>query len=115
MSLIDAFMTACVMMDKTTTPDGIGGFTPRWTEGAAFSAAIVKDNTTEAVVAEHEGVTEVYTVTFAKTLPMAYHDVFKRVSDGQVFRVTSNVIDSRTPSVASFQFGQVKAERWVLS
>lgn len=113
--LIDAFMTDCVMMDKTTTPDGIGGITNVWTEGAAFQAAIVKDTTMEARLAEQQGVTEVYTITVPKSLNLDYHDVFKRVSDGAVFRVTSNVTDSKTPIVASFQFGQVSAERWTLS
>lgn len=115
MSLIDVFKTKCVMMDRTSVPDGIGGFIHEWQEGASFEAAIVKDNTMEAKVAEKEGVTEVYTVTVAKSLPLEYHDVFKRVSDGQIFRVTSNVTDSKTPSVATFQFGQVSAERWELS
>lgn len=113
--LIDAFKTDCVMMDKRSVPDGIGGFTYEWTEGAQFIAAIVKDNTLEARVAEKEGVTEVYTVTVGKDLPLGYHDVFKRLSDGAVFRVTSNVTDSKTPGVASFQFGQVTAERWELA
>lgn len=113
--LIDVFKTECVMMDKASVSDGIGGFVNEWTEGAHFSAAIVKDTTTEAVIAEHEGVTELYTVTVPKNLPLAYHDVFKRLEDGAVFRVTSNVTDSRTPRVASFQFGQVRAERWELA
>ena len=115
MNLIDVFKSECVMMDKASVPDGIGGFTYTWTEGAAFDAAIVKDNTLEARVAEKDGVTEVYTVTVAKTLPLGYHDVFKRKSDGQIFRVTSNVTDSKTPATATFAFGQVTAERWELA
>lgn len=113
--LIDSFMTECVMMDRTTTPDGIGGITNTWTEGAAFKAAIVKDTTLAARTAEKEGVTEVYTVTVDKNLSLDFHDVFKRKSDGAIFRVTSNITDSKTPIVASFQFGQVNAERWELS
>lgn len=113
--LIDAFKSDCVMLDKRSVPDGIGGFTHEWVEGAAFSAAIVKDNTLEARVAEKEGVTEVYTVTTDKALELDYHDVFKRLSDGQVFRVTSRITDSKTPKVASFAFGQVNAERWELA
>lgn len=113
--LIDVFKTDCVMMDRTSVPDGIGGFTYQWTEGAPFTAAIVKDNTTEGKIAEKQGVTELYTVTFSKMLPLEYHDVFKRVEDGAVFRVTSNVTDSKTPTAASFQFGQVSAERWTLA
>ena len=113
--LIDAFMTDCAMMDKTTVSDGLGGFSREWVQGAAFKAAIVKDNTMQARVAEKQGVTEVYTVTFSKSLEMEFHDVFKRLEDGAIFRVTSNVTDSKTPSVASFQFGQVTAERWELT
>lgn len=113
--LIDAFMEECVMMDKASIPDGIGGFVHEWQEGAAFQAAIVKDNTLEARVAEKDGVTELYTVTVARNLPLEYHDVFKRRSDGAIFRVTSNVTDSKTPKVASFAFGQVSAERWELA
>lgn len=113
--LIDAFMTDCVMMDRQTASDGLGGFTRTWVEGAAFQAAIVKDNTMQARVAEQQGVTELYTVTVSESLVLDFHDVFKRLEDGAVFRVTSNVTDSRPPSVASFHFGQVTAERWELT
>ena len=103
------------MMDKVSVPDGIGGFVHEWQEGAPFKAAIVKNTTTEAQIAEQQGIAEMYTVTFAKTLPMEFHDVFKRLDDGAVFRSTSNVTDSKTPSVATFSFGQVTAERWKLA
>lgn len=103
------------MMVKAQLPDGIGGNVHEWQEGAAFQAAIVKDNTLEARVAEKDGVTELYTVTVARNLPLEYHDVFKRRSDGAIFRVTSNITDSKTPKVASFAFGQVSAERWELA
>lgn len=112
--LIDTMKEACTMLDKRTVADGLGGFTTAWTDGAAFDAAIIKDDTMQARVAEKQGVTEVYTVTVDKSLPLAYHDVFRRNSDGATFRVTSNIIDSKTPAVASFQFGQVTAERWDL-
>ena len=113
--LIDVFKTPCIMMDKATVPDGLGGFSYDWREGAQFEAAIVKDSTMQAKIAEKDGVTEVYTVTVAKSIRLGYHDVFKRLSDDAVFRVTSEVTDSKTPSVASFQFGQVSAERWELT
>lgn len=114
MSLIDEYMTACVMLDKHSLPDGLGGFTYSWEEGASFTAAIVKDTSTQAMLAEKQGVTELYTVTVYKGAQLDFHDVFKRESDDAVFRVTSNVTDSETPDRASFQIGQVKAERWVI-
>ena len=115
MSLIDVMMEDCVMLAKRTVPDGLGGFSIEWQEGATFRAAIVKDNTLAARVAEKQGVSEVYTVTVDKGLALQYHDVFRRLSDGYVFRVTSNIRDSETPSVATFQIGQVTAERWELT
>lgn len=114
MSLIDEMMEPCVLLDKRSVPDGLGGFSYEWTEGARFSAAIVKDNTLSARVAEKDGVTEVYTVTVHKGSTLQFHDVFRRLIDGVVFRVTSDVRDSETPARASFHIGQVSAERWVI-
>lgn len=114
MSLIDVMMEECVMLDKRTVSDGMGGFSHEWVEGAKFRAAVIKDNTLAARVAEKQGVTELYTVTVDKGLTLQYHDVFRRLSDGYTFRVTSNITDSETPSVSTFHIGQVTAERWEL-
>lgn len=114
MSLIDIMKEDCVMMDKTTILDDMGGFTRRWVEGAPFKAAIVKDSSMAARVAEKEGVTELYTITVDKGITLEFHDAFKRVKDGATFRITSNIVDSETPYVSSFQIGQVTAERWNL-
>lgn len=115
MSLIDVMMEDCTMLDKRTVSDGLGGFITEWVDGAEFRAAVVKDSTMAARVAEKQGVTELYTVTVDKGLSLQYHDVFRRQSDGAVFRVTSNIVDSETPSVATFQIGRVTAERWELA
>ena len=114
MSLIDTMKTPCTMIDKRTVPDGQGGTVTAWVDGAEFEAAIVKDSSMQARIAEKQGVTEVYTVTTGKNVQLDYHDVFRRESDGAIFRVTSNITDSKTPSVATFSFGQVTAEKWVL-
>lgn len=110
--LYESMMEACTMLDKTSVSDGQGGYTVKWVEGAEFNAAIVKDTSTEAKIAAKQGVTELYTVTVQKGMPLDYHDVFKRKSDGAVFRVTSNITDSESPNAASFAIGQVSAERW---
>lgn len=115
MSLIDAFKGPCVVMNEAEVPDGEGGFTTAWREGAEFEAAIVKDTSLEARIAEKDGLANTYTVTTSTDASLGFHGVFKRKSDGQVFRVTSNGDDKRTPSVASFEFEQVSAEEWSLS
>lgn len=110
--LIESMMKACVVMEQVTVSDGEGGFTKIWADGAPFQAAIVKNNTLNAKVAEKQGVTEVYTVTTPRGIVLSLMDVFKRVEDGAIFRVKSNTVDSETPAVATFQFEQVSAEKW---
>lgn len=114
MALYENFMVDCRMVDRVTKEDEYGGFTSKWTDGARFRAAIVKDRELAARVAEKEGVTAVYTVTTDPGVKLKYHDVFKRVSDGQIFRVTTDSKDGETPKDATFAFEQVNAERWEL-
>lgn len=115
MKLYEEMMDTCAMMDRRTVPDGLGGFDYEWTQGAEFRAAVVKNNTLDARVAEKQGVTELYTVTVDKGVTLEFHDVFKRLRDNAIFRVTSNIHDSETPQRATFQIGQVTAERWELT
>ena len=113
MSLLESAMTDVVLLDKTTEPDGEGGFISSWKEGAPFKAAITFDSSLQARIAEKQGVTSLYTVTVKKNVMLEYHDVFKRLSDGKVFRVTSDGDDKYTPESASLDMRQVTAEEWV--
>ena len=114
MSLLDDAMETCVIMDKTTQPDGYGGYISPYREGAQFNAAIVFDTSIEARVADKQGVTSLYTVTTSKTLTLEYHDVFKRLRDNKVFRVTSDGDDKFTPASATLDMRQVTAEEFSL-
>lgn len=114
MSLLEEQMEICIMLDKTTSSDGYGGIDTVWREGAEFLAAIVLDSSMEARIAEHQGVSALYTITTKKNLNLQYHDVFKRVRDGKIFRVTSDGDDKHTPASASLNMRQVTAEEWEL-
>ena len=113
--LMNDFLEACRLKEKTRTPDGEGGWVVAWTDGMEFDAAITLDTTLSARVAESAGMRAVYTVTTDKAMPLEFHDVFVRERDGQVFRVTSDGTDKRTPDRASFQVSQVNAEEWQLT
>lgn len=115
MSLLDEAFEQCVMIDRRTVPDGYGGIRPTWTDGAEFEAAIVFDSTMQARAATVQGVTSLYTVTTKKNIVLQYHDVFRRVSDGKIFRVTSDGDDRKTPASASLNMRQVGAEEWELT
>ena len=92
MSLLQAYMEPCQLIEKKRVPDGEGGFTTSWTDGAEFNAAVVCDQSMQARAAEKQGVTSLYTVT-----------------------CEPNGDDVRTPKSASFQFSQVTAEEWELT
>lgn len=116
MALLDNFLTEkCVLMEKKRTADGAGGWYTEWKEGAEFLAAIVLDTSMQSRIAEKEGVSSVYTVTTRKATPLLFHDVFKRVRDGVIFRATSNGNDKQSPGVSSLDMCQVTAERWELT
>lgn len=110
--LIKNFMEKCVLLERTRVPDGLGGNKVAYKDGASFMAAIVKDKSLAARVAEKDGVTEVYTVTTAEGVGLEFNEVFRRERDASTFRVTSNSSDSKPPETASFSFEQVAAERW---
>lgn len=115
MSLLESAMTECVLYDRRRVPDGEGGYMVNYVENARFMAAITFDSSMEARIAEKSGVTSVYTVTLDKSVHIRYHDVFKRLSDGKIFRVTSDGGDKKTPPSASFQVQQVTAEEWSIT
>lgn len=114
MSLLDEAMEKCVMIDKTTVPDGIGGYDTVYVEGAEFDAAIVFSTSIEARRAEASGVSSLYTVTTGRALVLEYHDIFKRIRDGKVFRVTSDGDDVFTPQSATLDMRQCTCEEFKL-
>jgi len=109
-ALYEAMMTECCFMDKIHVPDGMGGWDEEWKEGAEFKAAINKDSTLQARIAEKEGLTELFTITTSRENSLQFQDVIKRLSDGQWFRITSNMTDNKSPSFSGINFGQVTAE-----
>lgn len=114
MSLVDEAMEECYILDKVTISDGYGGYRQTYVTGALFKAAITFDTSIEARVGERQGVTSRYTVTTNKGLTLEYHDVFRRVRDNKIFRVTSDGDDKFTPASASLNMRQVTAEEWSL-
>lgn len=114
MSLLSEAFEPCIMIDKTTRRDGYGGVETVWVDGAEIDAAIVLDSSMQAKIAEQQGVTALYTITTSRSINLQYHDVIRRVSDGKIFRVTSDGDDKKTPASATLDMRQVSAEEWTL-
>lgn len=114
MSLLTEAMEKFVIMNMTSVPDGYGGRIKNWEEGAEFDGALVFNSSLEAQVAMKQGVTSVYTLITSRSLNLEYHEVVKRVSDGKVFRITSDGGDLKTPASSALDINQVTCEEWEL-
>lgn len=113
--LIDCMKVSCVLMEKTQEPDGSGGYKTAWKDGKRLAAAIIRDTSTEARIAEAAGTVEMYTVTVSRSVHLKYHDVIKRLSDGKTFRITSDNAESKTPVCTALDIAQSSAEAWRLT
>ena len=114
MSLLSLAMEQCAIMDKVRISDGYGGFVTQWQQGATFEAAITFNSSIEAKTAEKQGVNDLFTISTRKNVTLDYHDVFKRLSDGKIFRVTTNGAENKTPESAALNMRVVSAEAWKL-
>lgn len=113
-NLFESALEKCALMDKVRVEDGYGGFVTQWQEGAKFSAAFSFNSSIEAKTAQKQGVNDVYTISTKKNVILGYHDVIKRLSDGMIFRVTTNGADNKTPDSAALNMRVVSAEAWKL-
>ena len=113
-TLWESQMTDCVMLEKTSEPDGEGGRRSVWTETLPFRAAIAFKASVQTKTADAQGVTSLYTIHTYKSITLEYHEVFRRKSDSKVFRVTSDGDDDRSPGSASIDMAVVTAEEWRL-
>lgn len=114
MTLLDTISEPLCIMDRTTISDW-SGIRYQWKDGARFDALVRKDSNPEILVAEKQGIAEQYTIIFDKSVTLSYNDVLKRLSDGAIFRVTSNSVDSVAPAPSTVPKAKVTAERWVLT
>ena len=112
MALIYDMMVPCHLYNKAILDDAYGGNKTTYPKGASFEAAIIKNSSTEAIVAEKQGVAEIYTVVTKQGFELDYHDVFQRDSDKAFFLVTSRTPDSEAPARSTIKIGKVTAEPW---
>lgn len=114
MSLLSEAFVKFKIMNKAIVDDGYGGTTTTWTEGATIQGAMVLDSSTQAMMAKAQGVKDLYTFTVRKSTELDFHSVLKRVSDGKIFRLTTDSDDKKTPNSATLDMRQYSAEEWSL-
>lgn len=114
MSLLSEAMEKCVVMNAIHIPDGRGGFNTALTDGARIEAAITLDTSLAARVADQQGVKNLYTVVTSKNINLQPQTIIKRLSDGKMFKITSDGDDKHTPKSAALDMRVVTAKEYVL-
>ena len=110
MSLLQDAMESFVMMDKTSAPDGYGGMTWRWSEGAEFEAAIDLPDSDLSVIADKLTERRNCTVTTRRSVTLTMNDYIKRVRDGMFFHILQDGNDRSAPRMSSIDARPHKAE-----
>ena len=109
--LIYAMMEPFHLIDKVSNDDPYGGVVKGYQVGASFEAKVIKNNSTEAVVAEKQESTEFLTVV-TKGLKLDYHDIFRRDSDNEYFIATGREKDNEAPVQSTIALAKTTCERW---
>lgn len=102
-----------VVLNRNMVDDGYGGYRVSYKEGIHFFATVILDNSIEMRQAQALGEVGIYNVTFEKKMRLPWHTVFRRISDGQIFRVTSKD-DATPPSSSMIKTRITTAEEWEL-
>ena len=68
MSLLEKEFEPFVILNKAVVSDGVGGTITTWTDGATINAVSRLDNSTEARIAQQQGVTALYTLVTRKSV-----------------------------------------------
>lgn len=111
MSLLDDFARTCVLMEKTRVPGSEGGYVTTWSEGTEFINHQALNTSTEAQIAEKQGISSIYEALVERDFPIEYGDYFKDRVTGFVYRVTSRPEEKQAPKSASFALKYFTAER----
>lgn len=112
--MLDDCRYECVLLERVRVPDGMGGSTNTWTDGMTFECVFSQDASTQALIAEQEGYTRTYGGYVQKTMELKYHDVFRRVADGKIFRVIDDGDDKKSPHTSPLDARYLILERWEL-
>ena len=114
MNLVERRKTRCVLMEEARTADGRGGEEVTWSDGETFEAAITHKSSRQEEPAEAADAREKVRVTTGRDVSLPYHAVFRRVTDGRVYRVTSNEPERETPAGAGLDMRRYDAEAYEL-
>ena len=111
--LIQDQISKCCFVNRMVVDDGYGGYTSKWVDGATFDAVITVASGIEASIANITKEKTTYGVKVERIVPLEHHSVFKRLGDGQIFRITRSSA-MLSPSFSAMNMKCLDAEEWIL-
>lgn len=114
MALLDYYAHECQILERVRLNDNQGGYYTEWREGATFTNYQALNTSTEAQIAEKQGITSIYGALVEQSVPLAYGDYYRDNADGETFRVTSEPNESYTPSSSGLNLKYYSSEKAVL-
>lgn len=112
--LLDYYGKECVILNKTTQNSPEGGYITSWNECAHFINYQALDTSTEAQIAEKQGLSSIYNVLVEKGVPLVYGDYYRDTEAQTVYRVTSEPSEVQSPASSALNLKRFSAEKAVL-
>jgi len=107
--MLQDFFKDCVLLDKIT--ENVNGFVvTEFVDGAEIRCGIARNSTTEAQIAEKNGMKSIFNIVFDESVQLNLNDRIKEKATGKIYRVTSDSREMTVPAVSDLHFSCVNAE-----
>lgn len=112
--LLDYYARECVILCRVVENDGQGGYYTEWRQGATFTNYQALNTSTEAQIAEKQGMTSIYGALVEQSVPLMYGDYYRDVAANEAYRVTSEPSERYTPPSSGLNLKYYSSEKVVL-
>lgn len=112
--MLSDYMEPYALLERTPTPDALGGATTPCQESLTFQAGLTHTPGSELTLAGHRASRTTPTLVHDYDVTLRPGDVVRRASDGALYRVIGHSADMRTPATADLRFAQVPVESVVI-
>lgn len=111
--MIERWFEPFSLLDKTSTPDGMGSESLTFAPGMTFQGALTFTSGEEIPMAGQLILQEGMALLHEFDVTLAPGDCVRREKDGSVYRVQGRSDNMRSPAFSGLKFAQVPVERLV--
>lgn len=90
--LLNEFKARFAIWYRISKDDDYGGYTSEWTKGASFDGILTEDVSIQAAIAGIDTSKNMFGLKVENNVPLEYHSIIRRDSDGRFFRITSGEV-----------------------